>query len=148
MACNVTRTHNLFTLLQYTYELWFPKKYRYFITFSTQVCFNSSLDITESGSNVFMHDRSCWNTKVMVRNVFRIHKARLNWFVKLLFLESFPDPFERVERDKNKRKKRQTFAWKYNNLRKKILFFKNYSQFPISWMYKRIQKTTNQLSSA
>ncbi len=47
--------------------------------------------------------------------------------IDLLFLGSFPDAFERVERekDKNKRKKMQTFDWKYNNLRKKfyLIFF-------------------------
>ncbi len=36
---------------------------------------------------------------------------------------------------KNKRKKRQKFQWKYNNLRKKILFKKNYFQFSISSTY-------------
>ncbi len=67
--------------------------------------------------------------------------------IDLLFLGSFPDPFERVERDQNKRKNRQSFAWKYNDLREKI-YLKKTIQFPISWTYRRIQETINQLSRA
>ncbi len=48
--------------------------------------------------------------------------------IELLFHWSFQDPFERVERDKNKKEKEKEtkICWKYNNLRpQKIIFLKS-----------------------
>ncbi len=62
--------------------------------------------------------------------------------IDLLFLRSFPDPFKRVQWDKNKnkRKKRHKLAWKYNNLRKKNYFLKIIFSSPFHECTRRSEK--------
>ncbi len=72
IACNVTRSHNLLTFLQYTRAV-ICKKIQIFHHVFNPSLLNSSLNITEWGNNVFLHNRSCWNTKIMECNVSRIN---------------------------------------------------------------------------
>ncbi len=69
--------------------------------------------------------------------------------IDVLFLRSFPDSFQRVERDKNKNKRKNghKIAWKCICFRK-IIHLKRILFFPRFFANRKIRETTNQLSLA